>query len=223
MLRARGQTQRALELYEEARRSRAVPHSRMLAIFIGPELLIDAGRRDEAREAIAEGRRLAQADGSLEPARAERVRRGEARAAAREGPGAGARRSSTGSRASPARGAWPGRPRSLDTFYGLALLLQGHDAPALARLRLAQWRACRRAAAMLRAADRRRVPGRGRVARRQRGRRGPRRRHRARGGAAAGVQPHPHAGARGLPRRALAPHRRRAERGLDLAPASAAR
>ncbi len=75
MLRARGQTQRAIELYEEATRSLSVPHSRMLSIFIGPELLVDAGRRDEARAAVAEGRRVAQADGSLSPLASTRSRR----------------------------------------------------------------------------------------------------------------------------------------------------
>ena len=67
MLRARGQTQRALDLYEQTIRARWVPHSRMLTIFIGPELLVDAGRRDEARAAIVRGRRLAQEDGTLSP------------------------------------------------------------------------------------------------------------------------------------------------------------
>ena len=127
MLRARGQTQRAIELYEEAMRSLSVPHSRMLSIFIGPELLVDAGRRDEARAAIAEGRRLAQEDGSLSPlalnsfAEAKLALRLEKDPALARG---GAR--PDGERAATSRRiAWAAEV--FDTLYGLALLLQGDD------------------------------------------------------------------------------------------------
>lgn len=136
MLRARGQTQRALELYEEAKRSRDVPHSRMLAIFIGPELLIDAGRRNEAREAIAEGRRLAHADGSLSPMVLNAF--ADAKLALRlEKDPEQARAIIDRIERMPAarRVAWAAEV--FDTLHGLALLLQGHDASALERLRSA--------------------------------------------------------------------------------------
>ncbi|NUT57133.1 MAG: transcriptional activator domain protein [Thermoleophilia bacterium] len=136
MLRARGQTQRAIELYEEARGPLSVPHSRMLAIFIGPELLVDAGRRDEARAAVAEGRRLAQADGSLSPLALNSF--AEAKLALRlEKDPALARAVLDRAENVPhaRRIAWAAE--IFDTLYGLALLLQGHDEPALARLRSA--------------------------------------------------------------------------------------
>jgi DNA-binding SARP family transcriptional activator len=135
MLRARGQTQRALELYEATIR-RSVPHSRMLGIFIGPELLVDAGRRNEARAAIADGRRLAHADGSLSPIAlnafadaklALRLEKDPQQARAvldRVESVPGARRI-----------AWAAE--MFDTLYGLALLLQGEDEAARSRLRSA--------------------------------------------------------------------------------------
>ena len=125
----------------------SVPHSRMLSIFIGPELLVDAGRRDEARAAIAEGRRLALADGSLSPLAAELVRGGEAGAAAREGPGARAGRARPrGERARTCAGS-RGRPSMFDTLYGLALLLAGRGRAGAARGCARRWRRCRRATA----------------------------------------------------------------------------
>ena len=136
MLRARGQTQRAIELYEGAIRTTAVPHSRMLHIFIGPELLVDAGRRDEAREAIATGRRIAQEDGSLSPLAL--LSFAEAKLALRlEEDPALARAVLDRAEDVP----WTRRilwaAEVFDTLYGLALLRQGHDSAALARLRSA--------------------------------------------------------------------------------------
>jgi DNA-binding SARP family transcriptional activator len=62
-LRATGRIEQALELYRAAVDSgRALPG---LAVFLGPEVLIDAGRRDEAVAALAEGSRLAARSGSL--------------------------------------------------------------------------------------------------------------------------------------------------------------
>ena len=62
-LRAAGHIEAALELYEDALgRKTALPG---LMLFIGPELLIDAGQREQAVAAIAEGRRLASSSGSL--------------------------------------------------------------------------------------------------------------------------------------------------------------
>ncbi len=136
MLRARGQTERALELYEAAMRSTAVPHSRMLTIFIGPELLVDAGRRNEARAAIAEGRRLAQEDGSLSPLALNAF--AEAKLALRlEKDPALARAVIDRIEDLPGARRIHWAAEVFDTLYGLALLLQGHDAAALLRLRSA--------------------------------------------------------------------------------------
>jgi DNA-binding SARP family transcriptional activator len=135
-LRARGQTQRALELYEHATSSGGLRQSLMLAIFIGPELLVDAGRRDEAQAAIAYGRRLASEDGTLsalvlnayaDAKLALRLEKDPRRARA------------VIDRTEKVPGArtvlWAAEV--FDTLYGLALLLEGQDAAALARLRSA--------------------------------------------------------------------------------------
>ena len=136
ILRARGQTQRAIELYEEAMGSLSVPHSRMLAMFIGPELLVDAGRRDEARAAIAEGRRLAQADGSLSPIVLNSFADAKLALRLEKDPALARAVLDHAESVSNARGiAWAAE--TFDTLYGLALLLQGHDEAALARLRSA--------------------------------------------------------------------------------------
>ena len=179
MLRARGQTQRAIELYEEAMRSLSVPHSRMLSIFIGPELLVDAGRRDEARAAIAEGRRARAGGRVAEPARAELVRGGEAGAAAREGSGAGARRARPRRERAPTSAGSPGRPRCSTRSTGSPCCSRATTSRALARLRSAVGGDAG-GRPDPRAADRGGLPRRGRVARRQRGRRRSRRRRRAR-------------------------------------------
>jgi ATP/maltotriose-dependent transcriptional regulator MalT/DNA-binding SARP family transcriptional activator len=57
-----GRTELALELYEAAQQQglAALP----LDVPVGPELLMDAGRLEEARQALARGRRLAVASGS---------------------------------------------------------------------------------------------------------------------------------------------------------------
>ncbi|WP_354700098.1 HTH-type transcriptional regulator MalT [Paraconexibacter sp. AEG42_29] len=60
-LRATGQTQRSLALYEDARADAPVP---VLEIFVGAELLLDAGRLDAARACIARGREDAERSGS---------------------------------------------------------------------------------------------------------------------------------------------------------------
>ena len=179
-----------------------------------------AGRRRPPRRGARRGRRGPPpgAGGRVaEPARAELVRGGEAGAAAREGPGAGARRARP-RRERPQRP--PDRLGGGDVRHALRAGAAA-PGPRRARARPAALGGGEHAGGRPdpRAADRGGLPGRGRVARRQRGRRRPRRRHRARGRPAPGLQPHPHAGARRPARRALAPHRRRAERGLDLAPA----
>jgi DNA-binding SARP family transcriptional activator len=134
VLRATGQTQRAVELYERARgRGQATVQ---LEAWTGPEVMIDAGREEQAREAIERGRRLARQSGAifydcftlLVEAKLElRLKRdpSAARAALEriEGHAAAARA--------------PIVREALDTWYGLALLLEGSDAEALARLRRA--------------------------------------------------------------------------------------
>lgn len=136
MLRARGQTRRAVELYEETLRSETVPHSRMLAIFIGPELLVDAGRRDEARAAVAEGRRLAHADGSLSPLGLNSFADAKLALRLEKDPDL-ARGILDRAEAMPRMRDIAWAAEVFDTFYGLALLLQGDDVSARARLRSA--------------------------------------------------------------------------------------
>lgn len=63
VLRATGQTQRALEAYAAA--APAARSAVALHAYIGPEVLMDAGRLEEARSALREGARLARASGSV--------------------------------------------------------------------------------------------------------------------------------------------------------------
>lgn len=62
-LRATGHTERALELAESEHAGG--PAANVLKTFIRPEILVDAGRRKEAKAALAEGRRLALESGTL--------------------------------------------------------------------------------------------------------------------------------------------------------------
>jgi DNA-binding SARP family transcriptional activator len=61
-LRATGRTAEALQHYEAPRRRGLF--ARMLESFTGPDLLLDAGRVDEARAALARGGKLARASGA---------------------------------------------------------------------------------------------------------------------------------------------------------------
>jgi DNA-binding SARP family transcriptional activator len=133
-LRATGRTQRALELYELARRQGQA--TVQLEAWTGPEVLIDAGRKEEAREAIARGRTLAKATGS--PVYELQTYLPEAKLALRlERDPAAARavldRVERHRRDHP----FPVIFEPLDTWYGLALLLESEDAAALDRLRRA--------------------------------------------------------------------------------------
>ena len=63
LLRATGHPEQALELYE---RARVADWAHVwLHAMVGPEILIDLGRADAAREAVMRGRALTQASGSL--------------------------------------------------------------------------------------------------------------------------------------------------------------
>jgi DNA-binding SARP family transcriptional activator len=133
-LRAIGRTEEALELYMQAR-----AHGRanlQYEAWAGPEILIDAGRRDEAREAIARGRRLARASGSV--LYEIRAWVPEARLALRLERDPAAARAAL-DEAERHRAAHPHYSvyDEVDTWYGLALLLDGEDEAALARLRRA--------------------------------------------------------------------------------------
>jgi DNA-binding SARP family transcriptional activator len=134
-LRARGQLSEALEALELALLEDQ-PRSPALLALVGPELLIDAGRADEALELLTRGRERAAATGSLllqcmnrivEAKFMLRIRRdAEAAIAALERPEC-------------RRGAAVARlaNEGADTYYGLALLLLGEDRAALERLRRA--------------------------------------------------------------------------------------
>ena len=134
VLRAMGQTQRAVRLYEQARaRGQATVQ---LEAWTGPEVMIDAGRERQAREAVARGRALARRCGSvvyecqtdLVEAKLElRLKRDPAAARAAL--------DRVERRAAAARAPIVREP--LDTWYGLALLLEGDDEGALVRLRRA--------------------------------------------------------------------------------------
>jgi DNA-binding SARP family transcriptional activator len=133
-LRAIGRTQEALELYLRAR-ERGLADGQ-LESWRGAEVLIDAGRGDEAREAITRGRRLGKASGSVmyelftyPP---------EAKLALRIEHDPSAARAAL-DRAERHRAAQPGLYvyDEVDTWYGLALLLEDEDRAALERLRRA--------------------------------------------------------------------------------------
>lgn len=61
-LRATGRTAAALREYEAAQRRSSF--ASLLKSFVGPDVLLDAGRVDDARAALTHGRRLARASGS---------------------------------------------------------------------------------------------------------------------------------------------------------------
>jgi ATP/maltotriose-dependent transcriptional regulator MalT/DNA-binding SARP family transcriptional activator len=134
VLRATGQTQRALALYQDMRaRGQATVQ---LEAWAGPEVMIDAGREAEARDAIARGRDLARRCGApvyewfndVAAAKLElRLKRDTAAARAAL--------DRVEAHGEAAQAPWLRDP--LDTWYGLALLLEGDDEGALARLRRA--------------------------------------------------------------------------------------
>ena len=133
-LRVTGRIERALELYEPMRRRRIVPIG--LDATVGPEVLIDAGRREEARAAIERGRRLAQASGMIAFELYTQVL--EAKLALRlDHDPAAARAALDRLEGNRSAHPYPLVFEPADTWYGLALLLQSEDGTALARLRRA--------------------------------------------------------------------------------------
>ena len=134
VLRARGRTEQALQLFEEARaRGTATP---TMLIFAGPEVLMDAGRWEDARDLLREGRALAEVTGSLayqgmcwvlEAKLDLRWRRDTA----------AARRALAQPGCVSACRAFRFIAEVADTWQGLALLLDGEDKGALNHLRRA--------------------------------------------------------------------------------------
>lgn len=130
-LRASGQTRQALAMYEEAMQNGTA--STTLRAAVGPEILIDAGRYDEARRELALTREAARAISPwvwLEAWLAElrlvlRVDRDPA----------AARRIIERIKANTRQSVF--HVETVETWYGLCLLLEGDDEKAAARLRKA--------------------------------------------------------------------------------------
>jgi DNA-binding SARP family transcriptional activator len=133
-LRAAGQTQQALALYEAT--LGANPGQVALHAAIGPEVLIDAGRLSAAREAVERGRKLALASGSL-GFRAINVTAAMKLALRLERNPAAARAALEELELDSAVRRFHFTAEQQDVWYGFALLLDGEDAAALARLRRA--------------------------------------------------------------------------------------
>jgi DNA-binding SARP family transcriptional activator len=133
-LRALGRTEQALELYETARALGGAEVG--LDAPVGPEVLIDAGRLAEARDAIERGRNQARANGSIVFELFAGIV--EAKLHLRlERDAAGARNVLDTLERMPEARRMPLFGELIDTWYGLALLTQREDAAALERLRRA--------------------------------------------------------------------------------------
>jgi len=129
-LRALGHTKRALEIFESAPTGAAWRH------WVGPELLLDAGRPEEARTLAVEGRAWAQASGST--GFEGFIGIAEAKLALRVDRDPEAARAILDRiEALPRARALLIVGEMLDCWYGLALLHQERDAEALERLRAA--------------------------------------------------------------------------------------
>ena len=136
MVRAHGQTQRALDLLEAAKSFADRPHEVGLRILVEPEVLIDAGRQEEAREALARGRRLAEEDGSVSLIGLNALAEVKLLLRLDRDPKA-AREILDRLEAAPGARAIAWGAEIIDAFYGFALLLEDRDGEALARLRRA--------------------------------------------------------------------------------------
>jgi DNA-binding SARP family transcriptional activator len=133
-LRATGQTQRALEMYEAAQAS-GRPGG-MLEQTVRAELLLDAGRADQAREAVAHLQELAR--GHDAPLLLMVLSITIAKVALRlDRDVATARATLDEADRLAERCPYPFVVEQIDTWYGLALLLAGEDEPARDRLRRA--------------------------------------------------------------------------------------
>jgi ATP/maltotriose-dependent transcriptional regulator MalT len=134
VLRARGRTEQALELFEEARtRGTATP---TMLIFAGPEVLMDAGRWEDASDLLREGRALAEVTGSLAYQGMCWVLEAKLNLRWRQDTAA-ARRALAQPGCLSASSAFRFISEVADTWQGLALLLDGDDAGALEHLRRA--------------------------------------------------------------------------------------
>jgi DNA-binding SARP family transcriptional activator len=133
-LRAIGQTQRAVELYEEMRaRGQATVQ---LEAWAGPEVMIDAGREQEAREAVARGRDLARQCGAPLYEWSSDIAEAKLELRLKRDPSAArAALDRVEAHDEALQAPWLRDP--LDTWYGLTLLLDGDDEGALAHLRRA--------------------------------------------------------------------------------------
>jgi DNA-binding SARP family transcriptional activator len=131
-LRATGHTQHALELYQAAQAGGA---ALALTAFVGPEVLIDAGRSEEARRVIAQGRALAHATGSLAFAGMNAF--AEAKLALRLDHDPAAARLALDRPGCQAARGYRLLDEIRDTWFGLALLLESDDTAALTHLQRA--------------------------------------------------------------------------------------
>jgi DNA-binding SARP family transcriptional activator len=133
-LRALGRTDRALELYEDARAHGI--HEMRLEISYGAEVLIDAGRIDEAREALERRRTLARKTGSLPFLLQVGVMAAKLELRGVRDPNA-AIAVLDDLEALPHARRYRFLAEHMDTWYGLALLMRSEDEAALARLQRA--------------------------------------------------------------------------------------
>jgi DNA-binding SARP family transcriptional activator len=134
VLRAMGQTQRAVELYEQAReRGQATVQ---LEAWTGPEVMIDAGREAQAREAVERGRSLARQSGAIVHGLLTDVVEAKLELRLQRDPAA-ARAALDEVERHPEARRLPMVSEPVDTWYGFALLLEGDDDEALVRLRRA--------------------------------------------------------------------------------------
>jgi ATP/maltotriose-dependent transcriptional regulator MalT/DNA-binding SARP family transcriptional activator len=133
-LRALGQTQRALEVYEVAQ-ARQRPAG-LLDQTVRTELLLDAGRADEAREAVAQLRERAR--GYDAPLMLMVIAITLAKVTLRLDRDTKSARTALDEADRLAVACpYPFMTEQIDTWYGLALLLSGEDEPARERLRRA--------------------------------------------------------------------------------------
>jgi DNA-binding SARP family transcriptional activator len=129
-MRAAGRTQRALELLDATTAGGTATLA--LEASVGPEVLMDAGRPEAARTAIARGRRRAAAAGSVIDEWRGALAQAKLALRVDRDPAAARAVLDRVSADIPSTGLYR---ELLDTWYGLALLLESQDAPARALLR----------------------------------------------------------------------------------------